>query len=438
MRVTRYYLPVIKPDPSVSASTVSHKLMLRAGMIRQLCQGIYTLLPLAHRVLKNITKIVEEECDKIGCIEMLMPTLQPATLWKKSGRYDSYGSEMLCIKDRNDKDLLYSPTNEEVITDLLSKDIISYKSLPINLYQIHWKFRDEIRPRFGLMRAREFLMLDAYSFDLNQDAAVATYYTYYKAYAKIFEKMGLTAIPIIADTGQIGGSLSHEFQIIAETGESEIIYDIELEEKFKNINKVSHRDLTNIYAVTKEKHDPANCRVDADHLVLKRGIEIGHIFSFGQKYSKSMNLNIQDKEGKTINPYMGSYGIGVTRLMAAIIEAKHDDKGIIWHESIAPFNIILFNFDHDIDVVMKGANEIYEVALNNNIDILYDDTDRSIGQKRNIADLIGVPYQLCYGERNFKDGNCEIKSRQRGKKVIVPISRIKEELCSTKNLGKFF
>ena len=438
MRMKNFYIPIIKSDSTTQASIASHKLMLRAGMIRKLSQGIYTILPLGQRVLKKIIKIIEEECDKAGCQQLIMPTIQPASLWEQSGRYDSYGSEMLRIKDRHNKDFLYGPTNEEVITDLLLKDMISYKNFPINLYQIHWKFRDEIRPRFGLMRCREFLMFDSYSFDLSESESFSTYYMYYKIYLRIFKRIGVFALPIAADSGQIGGSMSHEFQIIADTGESEIIYDKDLEEKLKNLDNPSYKDFSNLYAVTSDKHDPKKCLVDAKHLSSGRGIEVGHIFSFGQKYSDKLGLCLQDKDGKNINPFMGSYGIGVSRLMAALIEANHDERGIIWNESVAPFLITMFNFDPDIEEVAKSSDELYNFAISNGVEILYDDTDSSIGNKRNNADLIGIPYQICFGKRNMEEGKCEIKSRKINKKVVVPIDAIKKEIAGSKDFSVFF
>ena len=342
MRLSRYFLPLLKETPS-EAQIVSHQLMLRAGMIRQSSAGIYSWLPLGYKVLRKIEQIVREEMDAAGCHEVLMPSIQPAEIWQESGRYNAYGPEMLRIRDRHDRQMLYGPTHEEVITDIFRRSIKSYKDLPQNLYQIQWKFRDEVRPRFGVMRGREFLMKDNYSFDLNAEGAVKSYNTMFLAYLKTFKRMGLTAIPMRAETGPIGGDLSHEFQILAETGESAAYYDAAFEDIDFMADDLDIEQLMSLYAATDDQHDPAACPVPADRLRSGRGIEVGHIFCFGTKYSKSMGAVVMGPDGEEVPVEMGSYGIGVSRLVGALIEAFHDDNGIIWPEGVAPFDLGLIN-----------------------------------------------------------------------------------------------
>lgn len=414
MRLSNYFLPTLKENP-IDAKIVSHQLMIRAGMIRQTNSGIYSWLPLGLKVLNKISNIVRDEIDKSGCLEVLMPTIQPAELWLESGRYNDYGKEMLRIKDRHDRDLLYGPTHEEIITDIFRKNINSYKDLPKNLYQIQWKFRDEIRPRFGVMRGREFLMKDGYSFDLDFESAKKSYDLMYATYFKIFKRMGLDAMAVKANTGAIGGDLSHEFHILAETGESEIFYD----KKFDELRKAENVDIKamqKLYTAADEMHDPKNCPISADQVASRRGIEIGHIFYFGDKYSKAMNAKIMGADGKEITPMMGSYGIGVSRLVAAIIEASHDERGIIWPESVAPFQIALINLKNGDENCDKICEEIYQKLQKKNIEVLYDDTKNGAGQKFANADLIGIPTQIVIGPKGIANGIAEVKNRKSGEK----------------------
>ena len=365
MKLSNYFLPTLKENP-IDATVVSHQLMVRAGMIRQTASGIYTWLPLGLKVLRKVEKIIKEEMDKAGALEILMPTIQPAELWIESGRYDAYGKEMLRIKDRHDRDILYGPTHEEVVTDIFRKNVNSYKDLPKNLYQIHWKFRDEIRPRFGLMRGREFLMKDSYSFDIDDASAKKTYNLMYETYFKIFRKMGLNAIALRADTGAIGGDLSHEFHILAETGESAIFYD----KKFDELTKLKDFDIAEmqkIYAMADEMHDEKKCPIALDQLSSRRGIEVGHIFNFGLKYSKAMEASVMGASGEKIYPNMGSYGIGASRVVAAAIEANHDANGIIWPKEIAPFQVALINVRSGDELCDKTCEEIYSKLENKGI-----------------------------------------------------------------------
>ncbi len=369
MRLSRYFLPILKETPR-EAEIVSHRLMLRAGMIRQQGQGSFTMLPLGKRVLDKVCQIIREEQNRAGALEILMPTIQSAELWRESGRYDDYGKEMLRIKDRQDRDMLYGPTNEEMVTEIFRAYVKSYKDLPLNLYHIQWKFRDEVRPRFGVMRGREFLMKDAYSFDLNFEGAKAAYNRMFVSYLRTFTRMGLKAIPMRADTGPIGGDLSHEFIILADTGESQVYCHKDYLElpvpgeatDFANDDEISGivKDWTTPYAATDEMHDEAAwSAVPEDKKLSARGIEVGHIFHFGEKYSKPMNAKVQGPDGKEHFVSMGSYGIGPTRLIAAIIEASHDENGIIWPESVAPFDIALINMkagDADCD---RACEELY-------------------------------------------------------------------------------
>jgi prolyl-tRNA synthetase len=392
--------------------------MLRAGMIRQLNAGIYNWLPLGINVLKKIEEIVRQEMNIAGAVEILMPTMQPADLWKESGRYDDYGKEMLRIKDRHDRDMLFGPTAEEVVTDIFRNNIKSYKDLPLNLYNIQWKFRDEIRPRFGVMRGREFLMKDAYSFDINEEDAKKSYEIMFEAYLKIFKRMQLTAIPVRADNGAIGGDLSHEFQILADTGESEIFYDSRFDELITQ-NQLCLEHVQKLYAAADEMHDKNNCPVSEDNLRSRRGVEVGHIFNFGTKYTKAMNVTILDNSGKAVFPNMGSYGIGVSRLVAAIIESCHDENGIIWPESVAPFKVGLINIRSNDDGCSKVCDEIYNKLQNLNVEVLYDDTNESSGKKFASMDLIGLPWQLAVGPRTIQNNAIELKNRKTGYKEEI-------------------
>ncbi len=422
MRLSKYFLPTLKENP-IDATVVSHQLMVRAGMIRQTASGIYSWLPLGLKVLRKVEKIIKEEMDKSGALEVLMPTIQPAELWIESGRYEAYGKEMLRIKDRHDRDILYGPTHEEVVTDLFRKNVTSYKDLPKNLYQIHWKFRDEIRPRFGLMRGREFLMKDSYSFDLTEEDARKTYDLMYKTYFKIFRKMGLKPIALRADTGAIGGDLSHEFHILADVGESAIFYD----KKFDELSAKEEIDIAQtqkIYAMADDLHIPEKCPIPADQLVSRRGIEVGQVFNFGLKYSKAMEASVMGAGGEKIYPNMGSYGIGVSRVVAAAIEANHDENGIIWPAQISPFDVILINIRVGDEACDKACEELYSRLQNKGIEVLYDDTKNSLGQKFSVADLIGVPTQIIVGPKSLALGKVEIKNRKTGEKSEASLDEV--------------
>ena len=424
MRLTRFFLPTLKETPN-EAQIVSHRLMLRAGMIRQTSAGIYAWLPLGHRVLRKIEQIVREEQDAAGAIELLMPTIQPADLWRQSGRYEDYGKEMLRIKDRHERDMLFGPTAEEVITDIFKSYVKSYRELPRNLYNIQWKFRDEIRPRFGVMRGREFLMKDAYSFDLDYKGARIAYQKMFLAYLKTFARMGLRAIPMKAESGPIGGDMSHEFIILAETGESAVFCDKAWLELDVLSNAPAYdQDLdpffnthTSIYAATEEKHDAATCPVPAEQLATARGIEVGHIFHFGTKYSKPLGAVVTGPNGETITLEMGSYGIGVSRLVAAIIEASHDDNGIIWPESVAPYKVGLINLKQGDEACDKVCEDLYDDLLTAGVEVLYDDRAERPGVKFADMDLIGLPWHLTVGPRGLKAGVVELKNRATGEKI---------------------
>lgn len=418
MHLSRYFLPILRDNPS-EAQIVSHRLMLRAGMIRQVTSGIYTWLPLGLTVLRTIERIVREEMDRAGCQEVLMPSIQPAELWQRSGRYEAYGKEMLRIKDRHDRDMLYGPTHEEVITDMFAREVKSYKDLPKNLYQIQWKFRDEIRPRFGVMRGREFLMKDNYSFDLTPDGARESYMNMFRAYLSTFRRLGLTPIPVRADTGAIGGDLSHEFQILAETGESQLYYD----KAFETSQDMSAEEMKDLYAAADEQHDPEKCPVAERDLRTARGIEVGHIFYFGTKYSEPLGAMVTDSDGNQIPVEMGSYGIGVSRLVGAIIEASHDEDGIIWPEAVAPFMVGLINLRGGDNDCAQACDVLYTALKNAGVTVLYDDTDVSAGQKFARMDLIGLPWQVAVGPRGIKNGTIELKNRATGvKEEIAPDS----------------
>ena len=409
MKFSHYFSPTLKDNPS-DTEIISHQLMIRAGMVKQASAGIYSWLPLGLKVLKKIEQIVREEQNNAGAIEMLMPTIQSSDLWIKSGRYEEYGKEMLRIKDRSGRDMLYGPTNEELITDIFQSYINSYKDLPKNLYHIQWKFRDETRPRFGVMRGREFLMKDNYSFDLTQEEAKISYNKMFTAYIKTFLRMGLTPISLRAETGQIGGDLSHEFQILAKTGESTLYYDKELETLDPEI--INPEKLQSYYAAVDDLHDNKNCPIDQNQLKVSKGIEVGHIFYFGTKYSEKLGAYVQDKNGEKKAVHMGSYGIGISRLVGAIVEAFHDKMGIIWPVPVAPFHISLINLMVDDDKCKEVSENLYRNFLSKNIDVLYDDREFSIGKKLSDNDLIGIPYQVIIGKRDLKDNLIEIKDRK--------------------------
>jgi prolyl-tRNA synthetase len=415
MRLSRYFLPVMKEAPA-EAEIVSHKLMLRAGMIQQLSAGIYSWLPLGFSVLKKVERIVREEMDAAGAVEILMPTIQPADLWRESGRYEAYGKEMLRIKDRHERDMLYGPTNEENVTDIFRRHVRSYRQLPLNLYHIQWKFRDEIRPRFGVMRGREFLMKDAYSFDLDHEAARRAYDLMFVAYLRTFKRMGLTAIPMQAETGPIGGDMSHEFQILASTGESEVHYDAAFEEVDFHAPDLDIAHLKSLYAAADEKHDPASCPVPPDRLRSGRGIEVGHIFHFGTKYSEPMGAVVMGPDGTEVPVAMGSYGIGVSRLVGALIEAFHDEKGIVWPEPVAPFRVGLVNLRPDDAATTALADDLYGRLRAAGVEVLLDDRDERAGAKFATMDLIGLPWQVTVGPRGAKEGKVELKSRRSGER----------------------
>ncbi|MFN6999224.1 proline--tRNA ligase [Elioraea tepidiphila] len=436
MRLSRYFLPTLKETPA-EAQIVSHRLMLRAGMIRQQAAGIYSWLPLGHRVLTNIARIVREEQDAAGCHELLMPTIQPAELWKESGRYEDYGKEMLRLRDRHERELLYGPTNEEMVSDIFRAYVKSYRNLPLMLYHIQWKFRDEVRPRFGVMRGREFLMKDSYSFDLDQAGARRSYNRMFVAYLRTFARLGLKAIPMRADTGPIGGDLSHEFIILAETGESQVFVHRDLVERDILGEAVDYEsDLqplvdswTSLYAATDEKHDPIAFGALADgQRVEARGIEVGHIFYFGTKYSKPMGVTVQGPDGKPIHPEMGSYGIGVSRLVGAIIEASHDEAGIIWPETVAPFRVGLINLKPGDVATEALCDDIYAALRNAGTEVLYDDREERAGVKFADMDLIGLPWQVVVGPRGAAAGRAELKRRKGGERHELDRDAVLERL----------
>jgi len=430
MHLSRYFLPVLRETPK-EAEIISHQLMLRAGMIRQSAAGIYSWLPLGLRVMDKIADIVREEQNRAGAVEILMPTIQSADIWRESGRYDDYGKEMLRIKDRHDRDVLYGPTAEEVVTIIIRDALRSYKDLPKNLYNIQWKFRDEIRPRFGVMRGREFLMKDGYSFDLTKEESRATYRRVFVSYIRTFARMGLRAVPMQADTGPIGGDLSHEFIILAETGESQVFCHKDLiEAEIPGPQTDFWGDLTPIfnewtsrYAATDEKHDVARfeTEVPEDKRVSARGIEVGHIFHFGTKYSEPMGCRVQGPDGQQVTLEMGSYGIGVSRLTAAIIEASHDEAGIIWPVPVAPFEVAVINLKAGDAATDKAALDIVARLEGAGLEVLYDDTDDRAGAKFATMDLIGIPYQVIVGPKGVKAGEIEVKDRKTGARETLPL-----------------
>jgi prolyl-tRNA synthetase len=435
MRLTNYFIPTLRDTPK-EAQIVSHRYMVRAGMVQQASAGIYSWLPMGYRVLRKIEKIVRQEQDAAGAQEVLMPTIQSADLWRESGRYDGYGKEMLRIQDRHDRDMLFGPTNEEQVTDIFRTHLKSYRALPLMLYHIQWKFRDEVRPRFGVMRGREFLMKDNYSFDLDHASAVKSYNKMFVAYLKTYARMGLKAIPMAADSGPIGGDMSHEFIILAETGESEVYchkdwldvdvlsQDIDID---GDLQPVVDSFLSR-YAATDEKHDPSTCPVPEANLITTRGIEVGHIFYFGTKYSEAMGARVTGPDGKEAPVHMGSYGVGVSRLVGGIIEASHDDRGIIWPESVAPFHIGLVNIKIDDVTCTDVCENLYQKLNSAGVEILYDDRNERTGSKLADMDLIGLPWQVVVGPRSVKNGLVEVKNRRTGET---------EELTSEAVINRF-
>jgi len=424
MRLSRYFLPVLKENPS-EAQIVSHRYMLRAGMIKQSAAGIYSWLPLGFRVLKNIERIVHEEQQRAGHIPLLMPTLQSADLWRESGRYDDYGEEMLRITDRHGRDMLYGPTNEELITDIFRSHVGSYKDLPLTLYHIQWKFRDEIRPRFGVMRGREFYMKDGYNFDIDQDAAIHAYNRHMVSYLRTYERMGLQAIPMRADSGPIGGEDTHEFLVLADTGESEVFFDSEITDLKMGDRVVDYdnwddcaaivKEWTTPYARTDETHDAdVFAAVPEDRQRKSRGIEVGQIFYFGTKYSEAMGARVVNDKGERVPVHMGSHGIGVSRLLGAIIEASHDDKGIIWPEGVTPFHCGIVNLRQGDEAADAACEALYASLTALGLEPLYDDRDERAGGKFATMDLIGLPWRITVGPRGLKNGVVELTNRRSG------------------------
>jgi len=426
MRWSQAFLPVLKESPA-EAQIVSHKLMLRAGLVRQTAAGIYAWLPLGFRVLQKIEQIVREEQNRAGAQEMLMPTIQSADLWRESGRYDAYGPEMLRIRDRHDREMLYGPTNEDMITALFRDEVKSYRDLPRMLYHIQWKFRDEVRPRFGVMRGREFLMKDAYSFDLDEAGARLSYYKQMLAYLRTFQRIGIQAVPMKAASGPIGGDLSHEFIVLAPTGESEVFYDAAYDEFDWHQSGLSYGDeaglqglfdrVSSAYAATDETHDETRwATVANDRQRTGRGIEVGHIFYFGDKYSSAMGLKVSGPDGTMVTPMMGSYGVGVSRLVGAVIEASHDEAGIIWPEPVAPWRVGIVTMRADDAASVGAADAAYTQLIGAGVETLYDDRDERGGVKLGSMDIIGLPWQLIIGPRGVASGTVELKRRATGKR----------------------
>jgi prolyl-tRNA synthetase len=438
MRLSRYFLPVLKEIPA-EAQITSHRLMLRAGMIKQASAGIYSWLPLGFKVLRKIENIVHEEQVRAGHVPMLMPTLQSADLWRESGRYDDYGAEMLRISDRHGRDLLYGPTNEELITDIFRSHVGSYKDLPLTLYHIQWKFRDEVRPRFGVMRGREFFMKDGYNFDLTKEDALHAYNRHMVSYLRTYERMGLQAIPMRADSGPIGGDDTHEFLVLADTGESEVFYDsaiTDLKLGDRVVDYDSHADCAAIvdewttpYARTDETHDEAKFNaIPEDRRRSKRGIEVGQIFYFGTKYSEPMGATVQGPDGKPVPVHMGSHGIGVSRLVGAIIEASHDDRGIIWPEGVTPFHVGIVNLKQGDAEADAACERLYDALTVLGLEPLYDDRDERAGGKFATMDLIGLPWRITVGPRGLKNGVVELTSRRTGESEELPPEAVVERL----------
>ena len=440
MRLSRYFLPVLKENPA-EAQIVSHRLMLRAGMIKQSSAGIYSWLPLGFKVLRKLEDIVHEEQIRAGHIPMLMPTLQSADLWRESGRYEAYGQEMLRIKDRHERDMLYGPTNEELITDIFRTHVGSYKDLPMTLYHIQWKFRDEIRPRFGVMRGREFFMKDGYNFDIDRDSALHAYNRHLVSYLKTYERMGLQAIPMRADSGPIGGDDTHEFLVLAETGESEVFYDSAITDLKIGDRVVDYdsredcasilREWTTPYARTDETHDEALfAQIPEERQRKSRGIEVGQIFYFGTKYSDAMGATVATESGERVPVHMGSHGIGVSRLIGAIIEASHDDNGIIWPEGVAPFHCGIVNLKQGDSETDAACDALYDGLRALGLDPLYDDRQERAGGKFATMDLIGLPWRITVGPRGLKNGVVELTSRRTGQSEEMPVETALERVAA--------
>ena len=441
MRLSRYFLPVLKETPA-DAQIVSHRLMLRAGMIKQAGAGIYSWLPLGYRVLRNIERIVHEEQQRAGHIPLLMPTLQQADLWRESGRYDDYGAEMLRVRDRHEREMLYGPTNEELIADIFRAHVDSYRDLPLTLYHIQWKFRDEIRPRFGVMRGREFYMKDGYNFDLTEADARHAYNRHLVSYLRTFERMGLQAIPMRAESGPIGGDDTHEFLVLAETGESEVFYDSEITELKFGEREIDYdsveqcqavlEEFTSRYARTDDTHEEAvfHERVPEARRRHARGIEVGQIFYFGTKYSEPMGATVQGPDGKAVPVHMGSHGIGVSRLVGAIIEASHDDNGIIWPEGVTPFHVGIVNLKQGDGAADTACERLYGELSEAGLAPLYDDRDERAGGKFATMDLVGLPWRITVGPRGLKSGVVELTSRRTGESEEMSpeavIARVRE------------
>ena len=440
MYLTKYFLPILKENPS-EAQITSHRLMLRSGMIKQSSAGIYSWLPLGLKVLKKIEKIVIEEQTLAGHIPILMPTIQPSELWSESGRLDDYGKEMLRIEDRHGRLMLYGPTNEELVTDIFRSHISSYKDLPKTLFHIQWKFRDEVRPRFGVMRGREFFMKDGYSFDMDKDSAIHSYNRHMISYLRTYERLGLRAIPMKADTGPIGGDYSHEFLVLADTGESKVFYDKRVTDLIlgnTNINYDDNQEVAKIvdkftkpYARTDETHDENLFNeIPAERRLSARGIEVGQIFYFGTKYSNSMGANIVLPNGERKPVEMGSHGIGVSRLVGALIEASHDNLGIIWPAAVAPFDAVIINLKSGDEETEKACKKLYRELISSGFDILYDDRNDRAGVKFATMDLIGIPWQIILGPRSLAEGYLELKFRKDGEKIKIPLAEGSNKLVN--------
>lgn len=430
MRLSQYFLPILKENPA-EAQIVSHRLMLRAGMIRQSSAGIYSWLPMGFKLLRRLEDIVHEEQARAGHLAMLMPTLQSADLWRESGRYDGYGQEMLRMQDRHEREMLYTPTAEEMITDIFRNNVQSYKDLPLTMYQIQWKFRDEVRPRFGVMRGREFYMKDGYNFDLTKEDALHSYNRHLVTYLRTYERMGLQAIPMRADSGPIGGDYTHEFLVLAQTGESEVFYDSAVTDIRLGEREVDFSDkaqcqaimdeFTALYARTDETHDEAEfAKIPEERRRTARGIEVGQIFYFGTTYSEPLKATVTDPDGKDVAVHMGSHGIGVSRLLGALIEANHDDNGIIWPESVAPFRVAIVNLKQGDDEADAACENLYRSAKTLGLDPLYDDRKEGAGAKFASMDLIGIPWRITVGPRGLKNGVVELTSRRTGESEELP------------------
>ncbi|KJV68741.1 proline--tRNA ligase [Candidatus Neoehrlichia procyonis] len=426
MRLSNYYMPTLK-EVSLDITAASHKYSLRAGLVKQVISGIYSWLPLGLKVLQNIENIIRDEIKQSKYLEILMPSIQPADLWKESGRYNDYGLEMLHIKDRNNREMVFGPTHEEIVTDIARSTLKSYKSLPCYLYQIQWKFRDELRPRYGVMRSREFLMKDAYSFDKDVSSAIKSYNTMFKIYINIFKKIGLVPIAVKADSGSIGGTLSHEFHVLANTGESTLYYDKQILDLI-NSDNIDIDHIKNIYTAADGMHDEKSCNVLPDNLKVNKGIEIGHIFYLGDKYSSQMNATFYDNNTNNHYIQMGCYGIGISRLVGAIIEANHDDKGIKWPQSVAPFKFGLINLciENNGQLISEHIYKLYKE------NILYDDTNDSAGVKLSRMDLIGLPWQIIIGKSTITNNTVELKNRANGAIIKIHIDQITQEFLRNK------